>query len=332
MKNLISIIVPVYNVEKYLDKCINSLINQSYKNLEIILIDDGSNDNSREICDEYALEDNRIKVIHKENEGLSATRNLGIDISKGDYIIFIDSDDWVNKDIISKLLNLIKKYNSDIAVCDYSLAYDENEHIEKEKIYEKNFSSIDALKDLYERTGGVIKSISCCKLYKRKLFKDIVFPVGKIHEDEFVTYKLLYKAKRISYINEKLYYYRQRANSIMHSKVDEKCLDALQAFEERLNFIKNNIEDEEVYNLTAKAYYVLILNRYYILTKYCEYKEKYLDYLRKKAKNFYKKNKAILRWPLKLQIIYTSFIFNPKIYIMIEDISRKRKGDNLCIR
>ena len=138
MENLISVIVPVYNVEKYLDKCINSLINQSYNNLEIILIDDGSTDNCGEICDKYALKDNRIKVIHKKNEGLSAARNLGISISKGDYIIFIDSDDWVDKEILLKLLNLIKKYNSDIAVCDYLLTYDENEYIEKEEIYYKN--------------------------------------------------------------------------------------------------------------------------------------------------------------------------------------------------
>lgn len=328
MGNLISVIVPVYNVEKYLDKCINSLINQSYKKLEIILIDDGSTDNCGKICDEYALKDNRIKVIHKENEGLSAARNLGIAISKGDYIIFIDSDDWVDKEILLKLLKLIKKYNSDIAVCDYLLAYDENEYIEKGEIYEKIFSNIDAFKDLYSRTGGVIKSISCCKLYKRELFKDIVFPVRKIHEDEFVTYKLLYKANIISYTNEKLYYYRQRENSIMNSKADERRLDAIQAFEERLIFIKNNIKDEELYNLTAKAYYVLILDRYYILTKQYKGKEECLNSLKKKARSFYKANKDKLKWSFKLNIVYKSFLISTKLYVMIEDYSRNRHRKN----
>lgn len=332
MRDLISIIIPVYNVEKYLKKCINSIIRQSYNNIEIILIDDGSTDNSGKICDEYALKDNRINVIHKENGGLSSARNVGIEKAHGKYITFIDSDDWIDEEMILTLLKIIKNEKSQIAVCNYFLAYNENIQIQKENIKTVNLSNIEALKKLYNEKLCTVMTIACCKLFKRELFENIRFPEEKLHEDEFTTYKLLYKAEKISYSNKKLYYYRQREGSIINSVFNKKKLDAIEAFEERILFIERVVKDKELYNLAAKGYYTTILGRYYFYYKSYSNEKDELKKLEDKAKNFYKKNKAILRWPLKLQIIYTSFIFNPKIYIMIEDISRKRKGDNLCIR
>lgn len=197
MEELISVIVPIYNVEKYLNKCIESIINQSYSNLEIILVDDGSKDSSGIMCDSYILKDKRIKVIHKENGGLSDARNVGLDKAKGEYIVFIDSDDWIDEKMIEILYNIIKKNNSDISICDYFLAYNEEIQTQKEDIEIINLSNIEALKTIYDKDLGVCMIVAWNKLYKRNLFKDdIRYPYGKIHEDEFTTYKLLYKAKK----------------------------------------------------------------------------------------------------------------------------------------
>ena len=207
MEELISVIVPIYNVEKYLNKCIESIINQSYSNLEIILVDDGSKDSSGIMCDSYILKDKRIKVIHKENGGLSDARNVGIDKAKGEYIVFIDSDDWIDEKMIEILYNIIKKNNSDISICDYFLAYNEEIQTQKEDIEIINLSNIEALKKIYDKDLGVCMIVAWNKLYKRNLFKDdIRYPYGKIHEDEFTTYKLLYKAEKISYTKQKMYY------------------------------------------------------------------------------------------------------------------------------
>ena len=242
MNELISIVVPVYNV----DKCIESIINQSYSNLEIILVDDGSKDSSGIMCDSYILKDKRIKVIHKENGGLSDARNVGIDKAKGEYIVFIDSDDWIDEKMIEILYNIIKKNNSDISICDYFLAYNEEIQTQKEDIEIINLSNIEALKKIYDKDLGVCMIVAWNKLYKRNLFKDdIRYPYGKIHEDEFTTYKLLYKAEKISYTKQKMYYYRQRENSIT-SSFNKKRLDCLEAFDERVKYMKYIVEKGRV--------------------------------------------------------------------------------------
>ena len=327
MEELISVIVPIYNVEKYLNKCIESIINQSYSNLEIILVDDGSKDNSGVMCDSYLLKDNRIKVIHKENGGLSDARNVGIEKAKGEYIIFIDSDDWIDKKMIETLYNIIKKDNSDISICDYFLAYSEEIQTQKEDIEIINLSNIEALKKIYDKDLGVCMIVAWNKLYKRNLFKDdIRYPYGKIHEDEFTTYKLLYKAKKISYINQKMYYYRQRENSIMNKPFNKKRLDVLEAFEQRSYYMKDIVKDKELYKKTLIEYYGVIIKFYF------KYKETYmsdkktLKKMLKKARKIYIKNIVSFKWNLKLRIIYATFIVNPNIYKAIERISFDKKS------
>ncbi|MGM9978893.1 MAG: glycosyltransferase family 2 protein [Clostridium sp.] len=326
MENLISVIVPVYNVEKYLSKCIQSIINQTYKNLEIILIDDGSQDNSSKLCDEYSLKDSRISVIHKKNGGLSSARNVGLSNANGDYITFIDSDDWIDQNMISTLFNIINQEKSDIAVCNYFLAYNEEIQIQKDKIEIKNFSNIEALKKLYDEKLKIVMTIACCKLFKRELFNNINFPDGRIHEDEFTTYKLLYKAEKISYTNKKFYYYRQRKDSIMNSAFNKKKLDIIYALEERIKFIKESVNDMELYNLVVKGYYITILRRYYLYSKSCPNEKRELKELKKRARETYKKNKNSFDWNLKLRLIYTSFLISPKLYILIEDISKLKNN------
>ena len=240
MEPKISVIIPVYNVEKYLEKCIKSVISQEYKNLEIILVNDGSTDKSGEICDNYKLIDDRIKVMHKKNGGLSDARNCGLDNARGEYIAFLDSDDWIDKKLYSSLYNIINKYDADIAICNFKKVYKENEelnNIHSEFIY----SNVEVLENILSKIGTQM-IVSWNKLYKREVLKNMRFPVGKIHEDEFLTPMILYKANRIVYTEKELIYYRQRENSIMGSGFTNRSIDILHALDIRSDFyLKNNL-------------------------------------------------------------------------------------------
>ena len=215
---LISIVVPIYNVEKYLDDCIKSIIGQTYKNIEIILVDDGSTDRSGEVCENYAKYDKRIKVIHKENGGLSDARNEGLKIANGQYITFIDSDDYVNEEFVEILYKSIKKYNADISICNYDLIEEKSTYRKENKKNIKDITQLDnkeCLKRTYSNEKGM-EFLAWAKLYNKDLFVKncIIYPKGKIHEDTYTTYKLIYYSKNIVYNDVSLYYYRKRNGSI----------------------------------------------------------------------------------------------------------------------
>lgn len=240
----VSIIVPIYNVGQYLTKCIESLINQTLEDIEIILVDDGATDNSTEICDEYALRDNRIKVIHKQNGGLSDARNTGIDVAKGEYLAFLDSDDWIEPNFYEYLYNVIQREQADIVQCDYIEAYNEDIVIQfNECIKENMYTGVEALTLLYG-PEYIRTVIACSKIYKKELFVGIRFPKGKIHEDEFTTYKLLHKASKVVDSNVKMYYYRQREGSIMAQGFNEKRLHVVEAWKERINYFNQYTLEE----------------------------------------------------------------------------------------
>lgn len=209
---LISIIVPIYKVEPYLRRCLDSIVNQTYTNLEIILVDDGSPDGCPQICDEYAAKDKRIVVIHKENGGLSDARNAGLDICKGEYISFVDSDDWVEKEYIDFLLKNSQQYDADILIVNHDLA-EAGTIIASEPFEEFFVSGSDAFKKIIS-SQTIHLGVSWAKLYKRSLFSKIRFPKGKIHEDDYTSYKLIYGANYVCAINRVLYHYYQRADSI----------------------------------------------------------------------------------------------------------------------
>lgn len=224
MDELISIVVPIYKVEKYLEKCVYSLLTQSYKNLEIILVDDGSPDNCGKICDRFQIMDNRIKVIHKINGGLSDARNVGVEVATGEYITFVDSDDYVDNDYINYLYSLLKTNDSDISIV-MPYQVDENYIIKKsnkkEKIY--NYDSVNALKTmLYQKK---FETSAWGKLFKIDIVKGIKFPVGKIYEDIGTIYKYLLKAKNVTFSTKRIYYYLQRNDSIMGRKYKSNDLD-----------------------------------------------------------------------------------------------------------
>ena len=236
----ISIIVPIYNVENYLDKCIKSIINQSFKNLEIILVDDGSPDNCPAICDEWAKKDNRIKVIHKENGGLSDARNAGLAVATGEYIAFVDSDDYIEADIYKKLLSVALNNKCDIVSCKLRMVYENDKNFVTKDDSEDIiiYSTEDAMSALID---DKIRQVVWNKLYKADIIKNIPFDVGKHHEDEFWSYKAIGNATKIATIDYTGYNYLQRSGSIMGNGYSLKRLDAVEAKCLRQEYLDNNV-------------------------------------------------------------------------------------------
>lgn len=231
---LISVIIPVYNVEKYLEKCVDSVKKQTYDNIEIILVDDGSTDKSGEICDIIANGDNRVKVIHKKNGGLSDARNAGIKIANGELIGFVDSDDYICQDMYMDLYLILKKDDSDISICDF-VKIKENDDNKEYCVKNKNinfykYNKIEALNELLKNEK--ITNHAWNKLYKKSLFDNIKYPVGKNMEDMATTYLLFEKANRISYIEKTEYFYLERANSIL-GNVNKKLIYDLKNISEK---------------------------------------------------------------------------------------------------
>lgn len=318
---LVSVIVPVYNVEKYLVRCVDSILKQSYNNLQIILVDDGSNDKSALICDEYTKKDTRILVIHKNNGGLSEARNVGIDNAKGDYICFIDSDDFVRETYVKDLLSIILEYNADIAVC----LFEKGNSDRFKDIIDENqpniivLNNIEALNKLYDEVLNVSMIVVWNKLYSKNLFNKIRFPIGKIHEDEFTMPKLLFEADKIVIINKKDYYYFQSPNSIMRSEFKINRLDALEAFEERINlFNKKGLN--ELANKALSAY-IYILIRYICIIdnlndkKYQKAKNTLIKKLKDTRKFIFNTKKVSIKQ--KIQILI--FSISPKVFIYIRN-------------
>lgn len=225
MKELISVIIPVYNVEIYLENCINSVLNQSYKNIEIILVDDGSIDNSGKLCDEFALKDSRIKVFHKNNGGLSDARNKGIELSNGKYLVFIDSDDVVNYRFIEYLVNLVKDTGCDIGICDPVHCYPNKQINYVDESERHIYSSKDAICEMLYQKSFLVSAWG--KIYPKKYFDELRFPVGIIFEDSAIMYKIFAKAQRIAYGNAKLYGYMHRENSITTKKFSKRDCDII---------------------------------------------------------------------------------------------------------
>lgn len=239
-KPLISVIVPVYNVSQYLRKCLDSILRQTYKNIEIILVDDGSTDDSGEICDKYAENDARIRVVHKENGGLSSARNAGIDIMQGDFVTFVDSDDWINCRMIDRMYGILLEYNADISCVSFHKVFENDE--------KKYAASANGKVIVYTGTEAVerimykrsIATSAWGKLYNRQDFNNIRYPAGMIFEDLATTYKIFYGKKRIAYCNERLYYYFQRKDSIMSRKFSRKRFDRLVIGQEMMEWAKKN--------------------------------------------------------------------------------------------
>lgn len=233
---LISVIVPVYKVEAYLDRCVQSIVDQSYRNLEIILVDDGSPDHCPAMCDAWAEKDSRIRVIHKQNGGLSDARNAGMSIAVGEYVSYIDSDDWIAPEMLERLLCSLEDDDSDIAACSVQMVWEDDTPsrmltVRENMILEREEAQRALL--LEDR----LKQPVWYKLYRSELIRQIPFEVGKYHEDVFWSYRAVGKARRVSLIDYVGYYYFQRAGSIMGEGYSLKRLDALEAREKWCDYL-----------------------------------------------------------------------------------------------
>ena len=246
----ISVIVPVYNVEKYLSECIESILRQTYANYELLLINDGSTDNSLEICRYFEKKDKRVKDISKENGGLSDARNVGLDYASCEYVIFIDSDDYIADELFEVLYNEIKRVDGDVSICGYIRIDDEKKVItcdypKYNSIYNNNNGMLELLKQ------GEIKTQAWAKLYRKRLFDNLRFDVGKYHEDVFIMHKIFGRVNRSITINRALYYYRYNPTSITNCTFKNKHQDLIYAELNRLNFVKDNYPEFEKIQLNA---------------------------------------------------------------------------------
>lgn len=312
MKAIISIIIPIYNVEKYLPKCIESILNQSLKEIELILVDDGSLDNSGNICDQYAKLDSRIKVIHKANGGVSSARNIGVKASSGQYIGFVDPDDYIDKDMYSKLYELCIKSKSDIAICKLGREINGNIINKNDKETELELSNLEGMRELFK--GELYRFSLCNKLFKRKCFEGVIFPDGRIHEDLSTTYKLFASSNRSIYTSYMGYIYVKRENSILTSTYNEKRLQSFIGWDEILQFIINNYS-EIMDQVIATFTYWCMDNIAYIFNQVKDIKLviKYVNYIRKYTIKYYvyiKKNNILSnKYKFKVKLFnFSTFI------------------------
>lgn len=234
----ISVIVPVYKVEDYLDRCVQSILAQTYKDFELILIDDGSPDNCGAMCDRWAKADSRITVIHQENGGLSAARNAGLDWafanSTSRWITFIDSDDWIHPEMLRLLLEAAEREQVKVTICGYEETKGETPQVKPETLKPEIWQAGDFYCQRF-----ISATIACAKLYRKDCFRDVRYPVGKLHEDEFVTYRLLFAQEKLVYIPAPLYFYYFNPMSITKNSWSPKRLHAWEAYDQQLRFFED---------------------------------------------------------------------------------------------
>ena len=300
-QSLISVIVPVYKVEQYLDKCVESIVNQTYRNLEIILVDDGSPDNCPAMCDGWAKRDYRIKVIHKANGGLSDARNAGIAVASGEFIGFVDSDDWITPDMYQHLHDLMAADHSDIAACGVEMVWEDgspSRSLTKSGCCVLNQE--EAMRAIIEESW--LKQPVWCKLYETALIRDIPFPVDKYHEDVFWSYQAVAKAQKVSVSDKVGYYYFQRGGSIMGEGYSLKRLDAIEAYCRRIEFVRQEypaLEKEAIVSLWASCIYNGQMALRFLHQR--EEKRRVFSYLQKQIKQYpitradYRSKKLTLR-------------------------------------
>ena len=300
----ISVIVPVYNVEKYINRCVDSIINQTYKNLEIILVDDGSPDNCGKICDEYAKKDGRIKVVHKENGGVSSARNIGLDIATGDYIGFIDSDDYIELDMFECLVNSIIKYNLDICECNFIIEEKNNISYVKCK-YENILENRDIIKNYLSDN---IRPETCNKLYKKEFFDDIRFDTTMIlGEDAFINYQIMKRAMKIYNINQYKYHYVKREGSATSYFINKKSLLYIDKIE---TMIENEKNDMDLYNICINRYLTVCFSRLNRMVVHNSYEN--FEYIKRKV---YKYKKYILKkGNFKFKLGFIMLLLGKKFY------------------
>ena len=309
MNEKISIIVPVYNVEKYLKKCIDSIVNQTYKNLEIILVDDGATDRSGEICDELAKLDNRIKVYHKKNGGLSDARNYGVERATGSYVGFVDSDDYIDAEMYEKLYEAITKEDADVAECSFKIIYPDRVELFNDEEYYNVLGEQEYLEE-YLKLKKIFGSV-WTKLIKSTIAKKIEFPVGKLYEDTYYAYDLIDIVDKYVIMDNPYYNYLMRENSITNAKFNPRIFDLIEIVEKfHVNVYRNYPSLKEAADCRKMYAYFSVLNSI-LLEENFKNNTFYLQIINYFKENYKKllKNKYITR-NRKLSIILIKLNIN----------------------
>lgn len=321
---LISVIVPVYNVEKFLPRCIESIRAQTYKKIEIILVDDGSPDQCPKICDNYAKDDDRIKVIHKKNGGLSDARNMGIECAKGEYLCFVDSDDYIAPTMLEHLLNAIQENKTKLAICNFQVVDEYGQRVfeeERSPIVKGCFSAQKLLPKLYNDLGWYYV-VAWNKIYHRSLFDTIRFPQGKIHEDEYIIAQIIYEAQNISCIDSEEYIYTyNRKGSIMTERQVQGYSDWLEALYERYVFCTKNNESKQMAHITRAVYFRELNKLFFDKDIYNKMSTEQF----KKAKRQYD---IMQEKTLTETINWFLFRIDPRIYRITVRLIRRIRGEN----
>lgn len=327
---LVSVIIPIYNVEDQLDRCIASVVGQTYQNLEIILIDDGSTDCSPEICDCWANKDSRIISVHQSNSGVSAARNAGLKTASGEWILQVDSDDYIAPNTVEVLLRAAMKTNAEMVICDFVKGTENQYRFQNEMDSQTAVvDSEEAISRIYLDSHNALRYVvPWCKLCKRSLFEGICYPDGKIFEDIYTTHKLLDRCERIAVVNDILFYYYQRLNSIMNAVFSMKKLDYLQALVERVDFFK----DHDMEALAETAYDELLhsLIWEYSRTRDLLHSEEGKRYVKELFRSVYRKGYASKRYPDENKRFLAAFNTNPEWIILYWRI--KAKADRIIKR
>lgn len=314
MRPLISVVVPVYRVEAFLPRCVESLLAQTYENLEIILVDDGSPDGCPQICEDYAARDGRVRVIHQENRGLSGARNAGIGIAAGEYLAFVDSDDYVAEDFIEALYTLAEETSCPIVQCRFAYVQGEALHAPENRVW-KIYRGDSLMSCLY----GAEEEATCFvvawnKLYRRDLFDEIRYPEGRVHEDEATTYRLFHEGKKLAFLDRALYgYYTENSGSIT-AVFSPKRLDWLIAHEERIAFFREHGYEK----MLPQAYRKLCdacITFYFRCTDEVEDAEQMRRELRKRLREYTEAGAGeIAKLPWRTRAGYRLFGLSPRIY------------------
>lgn len=321
----ISVIVPVYNVEQYIGKCIDSILNQTYRKIEVLLIDDGSTDGCGELCDRYARQDDRVIVHHKGNEGLSEARNTGMRLAGGDYIAFIDGDDYIEPDMLEVLYQRLQQDKTDLAICNFlcvNMAGEPIAELNKElPIQDEVISGEEAFERLAaEKYWYYVTAWN--KLYRKETLEGIQFPKGKIHEDEFVAHCVLDRCCSVSCVSKALYRYVQRENSITKQTFSVRRLDGIEAFCARAEYACKKKNRRIAVNSLIKAGNLLVEGYRRLGTRKeerCVLKEKSFFYCKVYLRLFF------YRLGMKNRVKGTLIFMHPCIYITLSDWFRKGK-------
>lgn len=288
---LVSVIIPVYNVQTYLERCINSVLTQTYKNIQIILIDDGSTDSSGEICDVYANKYPQIEVIHQVNGGISSARNIGLTSIKGQWVSFLDADDYLSKSFVEQTLNACLQHDADIAICK-QINVSKEQYCEEQFTIASNYECITGREAAIRHFGkeAFLLNVAISRLSRASLWNDLRFPSGKIIEDVFVSHQLLYQARKIVIQDSRLYAYCLSPDSIMRSSFTSKRLDALDAWWEAIRFFEQ-IKDNALLDIAWRVYCNRLFDAYGICKNHLPDNKEIHKQLRQQAISAYRKVK-----------------------------------------